>query len=180
MSEKKGIWKKLIIMAIVIITVFGVINAVWYFGLKVRYNKIERKLAECETVTIFGTEDVGVLYNGCVVGVKQPSYIQNGGFVTFTDIKEYEPFINIGQSEIVEEDDISVTLMYWPQIFGDDRYGVDICQGDVWEQIYIDKDGNYVSLEDADEEMDEYLQSLLDEYRGEIDELLNVAKKLIE
>ena len=44
MSEKKGIWKKLIIMAIVIITVFGAINAVWYFGLKVRYNKIEKKL----------------------------------------------------------------------------------------------------------------------------------------
>lgn len=179
MSEKKTIWKKMLIFLLAIALIFVVINLVWYVGVKLKYDEIEEKLSNCEIVKIFEVEEVGVLYEDCVIGVRHTSYLQNSGYVCVTDIKEFEPFINIEEGKGIINDDCSVTLMYWPQLFSEDRYGIDITKNGTSEHIYVDKEGNFAPLEEVDSEQEHYAISLLDEYREEIDKLLATLDKLL-
>ncbi len=180
MKEKRTIWIKLFVLAGILAMIFLVANLIWYVGIKTRYDKMEKRLDNCDRVIAFGTEDVGALYDGCVVTMKQTSYLQNSGFVSMTDIKEYEYIISFDESLLAEDDEKVITLYFWPELFGEDVYGVDISCEDYWEQIHIDKNGNYAPLEKVDSEVEEYMEGLLDEHKEEIGKLLAKMRKFLE
>ena len=63
-------------------------------------------------------------------------------------------------------------------MFSGYTYGIDI---DNWEevyQIYVDKNGNYISNENVEDEEAEKRKALLEEYREEINKLFELADKM--
>ena len=173
--------KKLIILFAVIMAIFAVINAVWYFGYKATYVELASKMDQ----TIDRVDGKTVHYTKTVknysFNLKMPAYLGKGGFLSVGDaegaVTEFD-----SNNNIVSSNGTYITLFIWPQHFGRYQMGVDFYDEatDLWEQVYIDSDLTIVSSENLDSQHIKYLEELLSDYATEIQALIEAAETLWE
>ena len=108
--------------------------------------------------------------------IKIPTYLSDNGFMYVMN--------SSGNKVIMEENgeeipymEVRVKLYVWPQLLSSHKYGVDIQKEGVWEQIYIDEQGNYIPQDSENIELNEYLESIVKENETEILKLLKLAKE---
>ena len=176
--KKHAVLKKILIFFGILLLVFALINIGWFVGIKSRYDtyakgmeKIEGPKMDGIIRTYYEKEEDGYRYY-----IKSPTYLSDNGFMQVANA-----FSNI---VIVDDDgeathslDVRVKLYVWPQVFGGYQYGVDIQKEGVWEQIYIDEEGNYLPQDSENVEVNEYLDSIIQENESEILKLLKLANE---
>lgn len=177
MKEKKRTVVKLTILACVIVFIFGMVNAVWYFGYKKTYDDYAGNME----INDIGFED-GARYQAivedCLCQLKMPSYLGYGGYLTVQNAESasYEMDEN---GNVVNGDEKTVILHIWPQAFGNDyTYGVSLLSPAETVQIMIQKDGSIVPQSNENTELDEYNEALLADYQEEIAHFLEIARTL--
>ena len=110
MKEKKRTVVKLTILACVIVFIFGMVNAVWYFGYKKTYDDYAGNME----INDIGFED-GARYQAivedCLCQLKMPSYLGYGGYLTVQNAESasYEMDEN---GNIVNGDEKTVIFAY--------------------------------------------------------------------
>lgn len=177
MKQKKVV-KRLLIFGTIVLIMFAVINLVWFIGIKIPYDNLSEGMERIQGPTLDGitriyhTESRG----GYEFNIKNSSYLSNNGYLSVID--------ESGMVVIMDEDgnaqnanDVYITLFIWPKLFAGFEYGVDVQKEGMWEQIYIDKDGNYIPEDTENVELNEYMESLLKEYETEIQGLLKAANE---
>ena len=171
--------KKLFILFAVILAIFAVINAIWYFGYKVTYDELASKMDQ----TIDKIDGMTVRYTKNVDNysfvLKMPAYLGEGGFLSVGDtegaVTEFD-----SNNDIVSSNGTYITLYIWPRYWGEYQIGVDFYDEatDLWEQIYIDSNLTIVSSENLDSQHIKYLEELLSDYATEIQDLIEAAEEL--
>lgn len=171
--------KKLLILFAIILAIFAIINAVWYFGYKATYNNLASKMEESVDRIDGKTTHYSKTFEKYNFTLKMPAYLGEGGFLSIGNtegaVTEYDSNYNA-----VSSNGIYVTLYIWPQYWGKYKMGVDFYDeaADIWEQIYIDSKLNIVSSENFDKQYITYLEGLISEYSTEIQNLIQAAEKL--
>lgn len=142
MKLSKG--KKIIILLMVICLLFGVYNLIWYFTTQVKYSTYSENMDEFIPNRSYVLEgEDGYLYN-----VKYPDYLSFTG--------------NLGVSNNNNE----VSLIIWPSIFGEDKYGLKIDTIDDSYEIIIDREMKAEVSED---------DKIIEKYKEEIEKLFQKA-----
>ena len=142
MKLSKG--KKVIILLMVICLLFGVYNLIWYFTTQVKYSTYSENMDEFIPNRSYVLEgEDGYLYN-----VKYPDYLSFTG--------------NLGVSNNNNE----VSLIIWPSIFGEDKYGLKIDTIDDSYEIIIDREMKAEVSED---------DKIIEKYKEEIEKLFQKA-----
>ena len=173
--------KKLLILFAFILVIFGVINAVWYYGYKATYDELASKMDQ----TIDKIDGTTVRYTKAIDNysfvLKMPAYLGEGGFLSVGDtegaVTEFD-----SNNDIVSSNGTYITLCIWPQYWGEYQIGVDFYDEatDLWEQVYIDSDLNIVSSDNLDSQHIKYLEELLSAHSAEIQDLIEAAEALWE
>lgn len=83
-EDRTAIIKRLLILFAIIILIFAIINATWYFGYRQRYSIIAKNL---EATYLFGENDDDMLrytqeIGDYTISLKMPEYLGSGGFVS--------------------------------------------------------------------------------------------------
>lgn len=173
--------KKLIIVACIIVFIFAVINLSWLLLVKVPYNRYAGKL-EIIYDEDYG-EEPGIRYQKEIDGYKYDS--------TMPDYLSYSGFLSVGRAEghVVNMDDdgdilsssgLDITVFIWPSVFGKCEYGVDFYDeaANIWEQVMIDSDINYLPEDKGNVEVNEYIEGLISDNYEEINKMVTGAKQL--
>lgn len=181
-KKKISTLKKLMILFVVLLAIFGIINIVWYFGYKATYDKLASKMDTEETS--IGQESRIAYYKiagkqKCILGM--PSYLSNGGQLCVSAEEGYIPEYD-DDGNIISDNGIYVSLYIWPQFLGGYKLGVDFYseKDGIWEQIYIDSEFNLVDTESMDPLLVEESQKLIDEHSDTIGKLINTAEEVWE
>lgn len=183
MKEKISVAKKLIIVASIIVFIFAVINLSWLLLVKVPYNRYAGKL-EIIYDEDYGEEgEPGIRYQKEIDGYKydssMPDYLCFSGVLSVGSIDG--SVVNMdGNGEIVGSNGLDITIFIWPGVFGKCEYGVDFYDeaADIWEQVMIDSDINYLPEDKGNVEVIEYIEGLISENYEEINKMLTGAKQL--
>ena len=171
-EEKKKFspFKKLMILLIVILLIFGIWNLSWYV-LKFRpYQKLAEKL---DLINVGGGDDDELQRyflekDGYSFTVAMPSYLGfEGGFCRISTYNNYENYVDLEEesNEETKEDSKEVTgysFYYYPRIFEDDQYAlfVEMGEGESFEffPIYVTENLEYLNmpeLEKSEAEIEE-------------------------
>lgn len=168
---------KLLLLSLVIVIVFSAINLSWYIGVKRTYDRIAGDLDK-----VINTERKGTTYqkdiDGYTFSLKMTTYLSNSGFLS---VEKEEGYVVNLDDELnpISDNGVHVTLFIWPKTFGGYKYGIDIYSemDNLWEQISIDSEGNYIPKDEDNVELNEYLTSLRNQYQEEIVTMLDLAEK---
>ena len=173
--------KKLMILFAIILIIFGVINAVWYFGYKATYDELASKMDQTIDKIDGMTKRYTKIVDNYSFVLKMPAYLGEGGFLSVGDTEGAVTEID-SNNDSVSSNGTYITLYIWPQRFGGYRMGLDFYDEatDLWEQIYINSDLTIVSTENLDNQHVKYLEELLSDYVTEIQQLINAAETLWE
>ena len=176
MKQKKVV-KKLIIFGVVVALVFAVINLVWFLGIKVPYDNLSNGMEKIQGPTVDGFTRIyhTASKDGYEFNIKNPAYLTDNGYLSVVD--ESGIVVVMDENGNVENKEDYITLFIWPQLFGNYKYGIDIQTDEAWEQIYIDLEGNYITEDVDNVELNEYYENLLKKYEVEIQKLLKAAKE---
>jgi hypothetical protein len=179
MKEKHPALRKLLILAIVIVCVFAAINLVWYIGVKTSYDHIAARLEKVTDEETRGTRYQKEV-DGYTCGLSMTGYLFNSGFFSIDKSDGYTAEID-DDGNVISDNGVSVSLFIWPQTFGGYEYGVMIYseKENLHEQIYIDSKGNYLSQDEGNVEVNEYLSSLINKYHDEIAPMLDLADEFL-
>lgn len=172
--------QKLLILFVVILAIFAIINAAWYFGYKVAFNDLASKMDTEETV--IGQESKISYYKivenqKCILGM--PSYLGTGGQLCVSCKDGYIPQYD-ANGNIIDDNGVLISLYIWPQFFGGYELGIDFyseLEG-IWTQVYIDADLNLTETENLDTLVISESEKLIAEYADEIQNLIDVAKEV--
>ena len=90
-EDRTAIIKRLLILFAIIILIFAIINATWYFGYRQRYSIIAKNL---EATYLFGENDDDMLrytqeIGDYTISLKMPEYLGSGGFVSIAKTSGY-------------------------------------------------------------------------------------------
>lgn len=182
-TDRIKIVRRLLILFAVILTIFAVINAVWFFGYKQRYNAIADHLEptyllddEEDDEALRYTKEVG----DYTISMKMPSYLGSGGFVSIARTSGYEVSLD-DEGNIISSNGLLVTLYIWPEYFTGYKIGLDFYDeaGDLWEQVEITADMEISNTDALDDEYIEYISELISEYQDEVDEMISIAGESI-
>ncbi len=173
--KKHPILFKLIILGIVLILILGMINLLWYIGIRNRYNSLTKNMERtwdnnAEAYRYTATID------GFSCQIKMPSYLANNGFLMVSDGGYKAQYDENGN--LIDDESMAITLHIWPQKFSGYKYGVSIYNLTTRMQIYLTADGEYISTTNGNTELDEKYTAVLDKYENEIDSLFRVAHQL--
>ena len=179
-EEKKKFspFKKLMILLIVILLIFGIWNLSWYV-LKFRpYQKLADKL---KLINVGGGDDDELQRyflekDGYSFTVAMPSYLGfEGGFCCVSNYNNYENYVDLEEETERDPDEITgYDLYYYPKIFEEDRYAFFIITHDGFTPIYISKDLEYVCKPEwnmTETEIEEQ-KNLLKEHHDELEKLM--------
>lgn len=176
--KKHKVLRKILIFFGSLLLIFGLINIIWLVGIKSPYKKFAEGMEKIEgpkmdgiTRTYYEKQQDGYEYY-----IKSPTYLSDNGFMYV---------INSAANMVIMDEngtetpcmDVQVKLYVWPQLFGGYKYGVDIQKEGVWEQIYIDDQGNYLPQDSENIELNKYLESVVKENETEISKLLKLANE---
>lgn len=142
--------KKVLIVSIVLLILFGIWNIAWYVLTELRYNKFLKAVPENDW-GIHAVQKDGYNYN-----VKRPFYLFFVG--------------NLG----VSSSNNSSALIIWPHIFGGYEYGFRLQDGDVAYEILLDDELKPVDKNDKEVSM------IVEKYKTEIFSLYNKANDMWE
>lgn len=163
--------KKLSVLALIIFTVFILINIFWIITMFIPYNGYISKVDKEET-------EMGIIYE---------KYIDEYNYkVSPTPYLGYDAFLSVAQDyNVILDDngniissDTNITLFIWPNFWTGNEYGIMILNetDNVCIQAMIDGNGNYLQDNSKNEEYNNEVEMYLAENQDEISKLLNIAK----
>lgn len=174
--------KKLLILFLVILAIFGAVNGVWYFGYKNIYNGFAKEM----TLYTDEHDDSGFLsrYGTTVDGysftLKMPEYLGFGGFMCISREEGYQPVYD-DQGNVISDNGMLISLYIWPQIFGGYKLGLD-CYGEsdaeITGQFEINADLSLVNAEYMDDEAIAEVEAMFGAHSEEIQHLFDLAKEV--
>lgn len=179
-KEKKiSATKKLMILFVAILLIFGAINAAWYFGYKRTYNELANKM----DITIDEIDGKTKRYTKTIdnyaFALKMPTYLGEGGFLTVAESEGAVSYLD-DKGEVIGSSGLYISLYIWPQRFGGYKIGIDFYDEskEIWEQVIINGSLQLVSAEKFDDDYVDYLNSLILDNKDEIEDLINAAISL--
>lgn len=182
-ESRTAITKRLLILLAIILLVFAIINAVWYFGYQQRYNAIAKNL---EATYFDGDNDDDMLRYTKEVGdytisLKMPEYLGSGGFVSIAKTSGYVVSLD-GKENIIESSEMYITLYIWPKYFSDYKIGLDFYDeaNSIWEQVELTSDMELMNTDDLDDAFVEYILQLISDYQNEINKLIGIAEENLD
>lgn len=182
-ESRTAITKRLLILLAIILLVFAIINAVWYFGYQQRYNAIAKNL---EATYFDGDNDEDMLRYTKEVGdytisLKMPEYLGSGGFVSIAKTSGYVVSLD-GKENIIESSEMYITLYIWPKYFSDYKIGLDFYDeaNSIWEQVELTSDMELMNTDDLDDAFVEYILQLISDYQNEINKLIGIAEENLD
>ena len=153
-ESRTAITKRLLILLAIILLIFAIINAVWYFGYQQRYNAIAKNL---EATYLDGDKDDDMLRYTKEVGdytisLKMPEYLGSGGFVSIAKTSGYVVSLD-GKENIIESSEMYIALYIWPKYFSDYKIGLDFYDeaNSIWEQVELTSDMELMNTDDLDD-----------------------------
>lgn len=182
-ESRTAITKRLLILLAIILLIFAIINAVWYFGYQQRYNAIAKNL---EATYLDGDKDDDMLRYTKEVGdytisLKMPDYLGSGGFVSIAKTSGYVVSLD-GKENIIESSEMYITLYIWPKYFSDYKIGLDFYDeaNSIWEQVELTSDMELMNTDDLDDAFVEYILQLISDYQNEINKLIGIAEENLD
>lgn len=182
-ESRTAITKRLLILLAIILLIFAIINAVWYFGYQQRYNAIAKNL---EATYLDGDNDDDMLRYTKEVGdytisLKMPEYLGSGGFVSIAKTSGYVVSLD-GKENIIESSEMYITLYIWPKYFSDYKIGLDFYDeaNSIWEQVELTSDMELMNTDDLDDAFVEYILQLISDYQNEINKLIGIAAENLD
>lgn len=182
-ESRTAITKRLLTLLAIILLVFAIINAVWYFGYQQRYNAIAKNL---EATYFDGDNDDDMLRYTKEVGdytisLKMPEYLGSGGFVSIAKTSGYVVSLD-GKENIIESSEMYITLYIWPKYFSDYKIGLDFYDeaNSIWEQVELTSDMELMNTDDLDDAFVEYILQLISDYQNEINKLIGIAEENLD
>ena len=180
-EEKKKFspFKKLMILLIVILLLFGIWNLSWYV-LRLRpYQKLAEKL---DLINVGGGDNDELQRyflekDGYSFTIKMPTYLAfDGGFCCVSNYNNYEYSVDLEEETNRDPDEITgYALYYYPRIFGEDEYGFFILQYDGFTAMHVSKDLEFVNVPEEELTKDE-----IEEDKKLLKEHHEVLEKLME
>ena len=185
-SARGAIWKRLLLLFVSILTLLGLVNGVWYFGYKNRYNRIAEHLSEYYLGKT--GEPAARRYETEVeeyrIGMKMPAYLGRGGFISIG--KTEDMLIELDETgEIEAGKGMRIMLWIYPKYFrGFELYlTLEDDAEDVHETVELTPD-----LRLKDETLEEILDPeelaelsrRIEANRDEIQRMLALAEKTLE
>ena len=181
-EEKKKFspFKKLMILLIVILLIFGIWNLSWYV-LKFRpYQKLADKL---KLINVGGGDDDELQRyflekDGYSFTIKMPAYLGfEGGFCCVSNYNKYENYVDLEDETERDPDEIvGYDLYYYPRIFEEDEYGFFIGKYDgSFTAIHVSKDLEFVNVPE-----EEYTKADIEELEKLLQENYEILEKLME
>lgn len=182
-ESRTAITKRLLILLAIILLIFAIINAVWYFGYQQRYNAIAKNL---EATYLDGDKDDDMLRYTKEVGdysisLKMPEYLGSGGFVSIAKTSGYVVSLD-GKENIIESSEMYIALYIWPKYFSDYKIGLDFYDeaNSIWEQVELTSDMELMNTDDLDDAFVEYILQLISDYQNEINKLIGIAEENLD
>ena len=182
-ESRTAITKRLLILLAIILLIFAIINAVWYFGYQQRYNAIAKNL---EATYLDGDKDDDMLRYTKEVGdytisLKMPEYLGSGGFVSIAKTSGYVVSLD-GKENIIESSEMYIALYIWPKYFSDYKIGLDFYDeaNSIWEQVELTSDMELMNTDDFDDAFVEYILQLISDYQNEINKLIGIAEENLD
>lgn len=182
-ESRTAITKRLLILLAIILLIFAIINAVWYFGYQQRYNAIAKNL---EATYLDGDKDDDMLRYTKEVGdytisLKMPEYLGSGGFVSIAKTSGYVVSLD-GKENIIESGEMYIALYIWPKYFSDYKIGLDFYDeaNSIWEQVELTSDMELMNTDDLDDAFVEYILQLISDYQNEINKLIGIAEENLD
>lgn len=182
-ESRTAVTKRLLILLAIILLIFAIINAVWYFGYQQRYNAIAKNL---EATYLDGDKDDDMLRYTKEVGdysisLKMPEYLGSGGFVSIAKTSGYVVSLD-GKENIIESSEMYIALYIWPKYFSDYKIGLDFYDeaNSIWEQVELTSDMELMNTDDLDDAFVEYILQLISDYQNEINKLIGIAEENLD
>lgn len=170
--------KAMIIVLVISLIVFAIINLLWVFCVKLPYNKYTEYIAYYQDEYDSELRNITVDIGQYSYTVKVPGYL------------DFESFLSVGPAggisvnfdengEIIEEENDSILLFIWPDMWGNYEYGVTFFLEDKSTLMAMcDENGNYLPTDDTNVEKNEYLSGFFAEKQEMIQETLEHAKEV--
>ena len=180
-----------IITAITVISLiaFTAVNIIWYFSIKKDFDRY------AETVGLHETGTGDMLYwvqeGDFEFHVGPPSYLHWSGRLTVSDMSTATFSVDKDGNE--HGTGTHIDLYIWISAFGETEYGLMLFDPDkkassygysgggrikdeINEQVYVDKELNYIPYDD-NKEFNQYIEKLLVENKDMCAELMRLAKE---
>lgn len=177
-ESRTSIIKRLLALFIIILLIFAIINAVWYFGYQKRYNTMAGNL---ETTYLFNQNDDDMLrytkeVGDYIISLKMPEYLGSGGFVSISKTSGYSVSLD-DDGDIIDASEMYITLYIWPKYFSGYKIGLDFYDeaNSIWEQVELTTDMEPMDTDALDDAYIDYISQLISEHQGEINELIGIA-----
>lgn len=168
--------KRLLLLLCAILLVYGCISLFWVLSMKLPYDKYSSKL---DTIVEGGIISYQKDIDGYCYGLSKPGYLDFNSFLSVG--KTGGLVVDVDEDgEIISSGGMDVTLFIWPDLWGNYEYGVFFQDpiNDIWEQILIDGNINYLPKDSGNTEVNEYVLGLISENYNEIEIMMNGAKKV--
>lgn len=176
------IWKRLLILFLSILTLFALINGVWFFGYQNRYNNFAERLDE---YYLMGIDEpkyrrYGKEVDGYQIGMKMPDYLGTGGFVS---VDQGEIIVDVDE-EGNQYSETSVALFIYPKWFSGFEYVVNINNVVTGEMFFISVTPEMDLTQEYEEALDpgeaEQSRQIIAEHQEEIKNMIDIAEKTLE
>ena len=170
-------FKKLMILLMVILLIFGGWNLSWYL-LKFRpYQKLAENL---ELINIGGDDEMQRYYlekDGYSFTIKMPGYLGfEGGFCRVSTYNNFEYSVDLNEETKEDPNEITgYSLYYYPAIFGEDDYGFFVETHDGFTPMHVSKDLEFVNVPE-----EELSKADIEEDKKLIKENYEALEKLME
>ena len=182
-EDRTAIIKRLLILFAIIILIFAIINATWYFGYRQRYSIIAKNL---EATYLFGENDDDMLrytqeIGDYTISLKMPEYLGSGGFVSIAKTSGYSISLD-DDGNTLEASEMYITLYIWPKFFSGYKIGLDFYDeaNSIWEQVELTSDMELMNTDDLDDAFVEYILQLISDYQNEINKLIGIAEENLD
>lgn len=182
--------KLLTALAVVSLTAFIAVNLVWYFSIKKDFDRY------AETVGLHETGSGDMLYRvqegDFEYLVAPPGYLDWSGRLVVSDMSTATFSVDKDGNE--HGTGTHIDLYIWISAFGETEYGLMFYDPDkkasdygytgdgrirdeINEQVYIDRDLNFIPYDDGNVNFNQYIEKLLVENRDMCAELMRLARE---
>ncbi len=177
-TPRRIIVKRLLLLLLVILLIFGVWNAVWFFGYQQRYNQL------AEHLNPYYLDDEGrksLRYSKEVgeysISLSMPAYLGSGGHVSIGKTEGYVYELD-EEGNVIAGGGLDIELYIYPKYFTDYRLGLMFYDGfnSVMEMAVFTTDMEMENTEEMDDAYIEHINELIRENRDEITTLINIAR----
>lgn len=164
----------------IVILIFGLINAFWYFGFMKKYVDISKKM-EAYQMDEEGddTQRFSLNIDGYRISMKYPEYLGSGGFISIGPEEGAVTYLD-EEGEFLGTNGVVIYLTVWPCFISGYEYGVDFIDEaqDLSLFAMITPDLEIVDADQMEEAEVEEVEQLIDDNREEIKKLLEIIEEI--